>query len=186
MKKVISIILVTITLFSLAGCVSISSIPIEDKSSYETSAKANEESAKAIITNDTLPKITKSLERENIKKRVEFINQSDRIGYLYLLSKSGQLIKEVQVLGKVSNLNSYLTPMEDIHIVDTSTNFRTAESPVITQAPDLDGTYGLNADGIFWFTPEGVYQEWSGQYFYSADRMSFTTQPLLMEIQKTE
>lgn len=100
------------------------------------------------------------MERENLKRRIEFINQPDRIGYLYLLSENGQLIKEIQVLGKVSSLNSYLTPMEDIHIVrhdgDSSSY---AETPVVTQAADLDGTYGENADGIFWFTPDGVYQE---------------------------
>ncbi|MDF2879710.1 MAG: hypothetical protein K0R54_267 [Clostridiaceae bacterium] len=182
MKKIICILLIAMVLLSLVGCMSTSSMPVEDNSSYEASSKANEESAKAIMANDTLPKITKSLERENIKRRIEFINQSGRIGYLYLLSDAGQLIKEVQVLGKVSSLNSYLTPMEEIHTIEHDMGEYWGETPVITQAPDLDGTYGLNADGIFWFTPDGVYQEWSGQYFYSADRMSFTTQPLLMEI----
>lgn len=122
------------------------------------------------------------MERENLKRRIEFINQPDRIGYLYLLSENGQLIKEIQVLGKVSSLNSYLTPMEDIHIVrhdgDSSSY---AETPVVTQAADLDGTYGENADGIFWFTSDGVYQEWSGLYLYSSERLSFTSKPVLIE-----
>lgn len=60
-------------------------------------------------------------------------------------------------------------------------NKYTVETPVVTQATDLDGTYGKNAQGIFWFTPDGVYQEWNGLYFYSSERMSFTTKPLLIE-----
>lgn len=181
MKKILVILMSLILVIGLVGC-DVEYTPPE-KSSFEASGKANEEAVKSIINNDTLPKISRSLERENIKRRVEFINQPDRIGYLYLLSENGQLIKEVQVLGKVSSLNSYLTPMEDIQIIkhlgDSSSRM---ETPVVTQASDLDGTYGENSDGIFWFTPDGVYQEWCGLYFYSSERMTFTTQPLLMEV----
>lgn len=38
-----------------------------------------------------------------------------------------------------------------------------------------------NTQGIFWFTPDGVYQERNKLYFYSSERMSFTTKPLLIE-----
>lgn len=179
MKKILGVLLVLVITIGLVGCAE--RIEME-QTSYGESIKANEEAVKDIISNDTLPQITKSLERENIKRRVEFINQPDRIGYLYLLSDSGQLIKEVQVLGKVSSLNSYLTPMEQIEWfrnVDLGQGL--GDVPIVTQAPDLDGTYGENAKGIFWFTPDGVYQEWSGMYFYSSERMTFTTQPLLVE-----
>lgn len=179
MKKILLVLLSLVLVIGLVGCADL--VPAET-SSFEEASKINEESASNIIKNDTLPLVTKSLERENIKRRLEFINQPDRIGYLYLLSDNGQLIREVQVLGKVSSLNSYLTPMEDIQIInhegDSSSHM---ETPVTTSAPDLDGTYGTNAEGIFFFTPDGVYQEWNGKYFYSSDRMTFTTQPLLIE-----
>jgi hypothetical protein len=71
--------------------------------------------------------------------------------------------------------------MEDIQLVNNDMGEYYGSTPVVTQAADLDGTYGDNATGIFWFTPDGVYQEWSGMYFYSAERMTFTTQPLLIE-----
>jgi hypothetical protein len=151
-------------------------------SSYDANAKANEQSVQKVIANDTLPQITRSLDRENIKKRMEFLNQPNRIGYLYLLSSSGQLIKEVQVQGKVTSLNAYLTPMEEVHIVDgIDCGQYCHEAPVVISAPDVDGTYGTNSDGVFWFTPDGVYQEWNGLSFYSAERLTFTSQPLLIE-----
>lgn len=163
----------------LAGCEEMVSEP----SSYKEAAAVNEQAVNQMIENDTLPEISVSLERENLKRRAEFINQADRIGYLYLLSDNGQLIKEVQVLGKVSSLNSYLTPMEDIQIVrHEGDGSLSMETPVTTQAADIDGTWGENAAGIFWFDADGIYQEWSGMYFYSAERQSFTTQPILVEV----
>lgn len=167
MKKIILILMCLALVVVSVGCVT--------GNSHGISSRANEAAVRDIIANDTLPVITRSLERENIKRRIEFINQPDRIGYLYLLSENGQLIKEVQVLGKVSSLNSYLTPMENVERLGSG-------GAAITQAADLDGTYGENADGIFWFTADGIYQEWCGLYFYSSERMTFTTQPLLMEV----
>ena len=172
MKRALSLILVTMLVLSLTGC----DFDFEiEESTTETASKANEEAINRLIKTDDLPKITRSLERENIKRRIEFINQPDNVGYLYLISENGQLIREIQVLGKVSSLNSYLTPnyIEEYY----------ANGAVInTEQADLDGTWGENAGGIFWFDMNGAYGEWSGLYLYSSQRMTFTTQPLLIEI----
>ena len=32
---------------------------------------------------------------------------------------------------------------------------------------DVDGSYGENDFGIFFFTPDGKYVEWTGTYLYS-------------------
>lgn len=178
-NKILAIVTVIMIAVGLVGCGVTTST---NKSTYTENAKANEESVKKVTENDTLPQITRSLDRENIKKRIEFLNQPNRIGYLYLLSANGQLIKEVQVQGKVTSLNAYLTPMEEVHKIrhlgDSSSSM---ETPVVVSAPDVDGVYGMNADGVFWFTPDGVYQEWNGLSFYSAERLTFTSQPLLIE-----
>jgi hypothetical protein len=134
MKKIGVLLLSLMLVLGLVGCSM--DVPPPQKSSYEQASKINEENASKIIANDTMPKITKSLERENIKRRLEFINQPDRVGYLYLLSDNGQLIREVQVLGKVSSLNSYLTPMEDIQIIKHDGGEYNAETPVVTSAAD--------------------------------------------------
>lgn len=173
--------LIIFTVVMLTGC-GIEPTPITN-SSYQESAEKNEEAVKDLISNDSLPQIEKSLERENIKRRIEFINQPDRIGYLYLLSDSGQLIREVQVLGKVSSLNSYLTPMEQIEwFKDIDLGDGWGDVAITTQAPDLDGTYGENAEGVFWFDADGVYQEWNGLYHYSSQRLTFSVQPILIEV----
>lgn len=177
MKKILAIILVLIMVLSLVGC-AIDPLPIREKDATEEASLANEAAVQKLIKNDTLPTITKSLERENIKRRVEFINQPDNIGYLYLISDNGQLIKEVQVLGKASSLNNYITPMEELTYGKIS---HIGSEMYVAEAPDLDGTWGTRPEGIFWFTPDGVYQEWTGLYLYSSARMTFTSQPLLIE-----
>lgn len=177
MKRILVVMMCLVLILGLIGC----DLPERQVKTTEQASKANEEAINKLIKQDDLPQITRSLERENIKRRIEFINQPDRIGYLYLLSENGQLIKEVQVLGKVSSLNSYLTPMEELtygRVEGYGSQLYVAESA------DLDGTWGENTEGIFWFTPDGVYMEWAGLYFYSSERMTFTTQPLLIEIEK--
>ena len=36
-----------------------------------------------------------------------------------------------------------------------------------TETADVDGSYGENDSGIFFFTPDGKYIEWTGTYLYS-------------------
>lgn len=179
MKNIISIILISVMVIGLIGC----DIPPRQQKTTEIASKANEEAINKLIKTDDLPQITRSLERENIKRRIEFINQPDNIGYLYLLSDNGQLVKEVQVLGKVSSLNSYLTPMEELTYGRVD-NY--GGQLYVAESADLDGTWGENQAGIFWFTPDGVYQEWTGLYLYSSQRMTFNTQPLLIENQEAK
>lgn len=182
LRKMLPILLIVLLALGLLTDCELEEV-VQESTSYEETAKANEEAVKNLIRNEDLPKMERSLERENIKRRLEFINQPDRIGYLYLLSDTGQLIREEQVLGKVSSLNSYLTPMEDIQwFENVDLGEYRGDVAIVTQAPDLDGSYGENQDGIFWFTPDGVYREWVGLYLYSSERLTFTTQPILMEI----
>ena len=56
--------------------------------------------------------------------------------------------------------NSFLTPSaEDEYI--SSGGVKTIE------LPDIDGSYGENDNGIFFFTTDGKYVEWTGTYLYS-------------------
>ncbi|MDF2881251.1 MAG: hypothetical protein K0R54_1808 [Clostridiaceae bacterium] len=175
MKKIVSIVLASIMLLGLVGCIE---IPEREVKTTEQASKANEQAVNKLIKEDDLPQITRSLERENIKRRIEFINQPDGVGYLYLISENGQLIREIQVLGKVSSMNSYLTPMEELTYGSVE-GYR--GELFVAESADLDGTWGERVEGIFWFDLDGVYGEWNGLYQYSSQRLSFTSQPLLIE-----
>jgi hypothetical protein len=179
MKKILTVLMSVILVMGLVGCE-----PTRVPNAQEVASKQNEKAVKDLIAKDTLPKIEISLERENIKRRAEFINQRDRIGYLYLVSDNGQLIMEIQVLGKASSLNNYVTPMEEIAYGRIKTDYGDRDLTYVTEAADLDGTWGTRPDGIFWFTPDGVYQEWNKGYLYSSERLTFETKPVLVQAVK--
>jgi hypothetical protein len=65
--------------------------------------------------------------------------------------------------GKVSSLNSYLTPDSQYYEIATGVN----GTYYSNWLADVDGTYGTNDNGIFFFTPDGKYIEWTGTYLYS-------------------
>jgi hypothetical protein len=167
-----------------SSCGPIKAPEITEASVFETQSSQNENNVKDLIARQELPKLTRSLDFENVKRRLEYLNQSNTVGYIYLLSSNGQLVREGQVAGKVTSLNTFITPMEEIRKIENGYYYGESKYPAtygIVQAPDLDGTYGENVSGVFWFTPDGVYQEWIGPYLFSSERMTFTSEPVLVE-----
>ena len=73
-----------------------------------------------------------------------------------LFTENGGAVDSFVVDGKVSSLNSFLTP--------DSEEYASSYSEWIA---DVDGSYGENDNGIFFFTPDGKYIEWNGTYLYS-------------------
>lgn len=111
-----------------------------------------------------------SLERYNLIRRAYWVNgqrekantlvcEVDKpLGYIILFTDNGAVVNRFVVDGKVSSLNSYLTP---------DSRYYGFDSPSNTWLADVDGSYGENDAGIFFFTPDGKYIEWTGTYLYS-------------------
>lgn len=111
-----------------------------------------------------------SLERYNLIRRAYWVNgqrekantlvcEVDKpLGYIVLFTDNGAIVNKFVVDGKVSSLNSYLTPDSKYYGLDSYLN---------TWLADVDGSYGENDAGIFFFTPDGKYVEWTGTYMYS-------------------
>jgi hypothetical protein len=119
--------------------------------------------------------INYSLERYNLIKRAYWVNgQREKantlpcaiekpLGYIVLFTESGSVVGSFVVDGKVSSLNSYLTPdSEYCEIV-----YGGAWTEYNEWLADVDGSYGTNDNGIFFFTTDGKYIEWTGTYLYS-------------------
>lgn len=119
--------------------------------------------------------INYSLERYNLIRRAYWVNgQREKantlpceiekpLGYIILLTESGSVVGKFVVDGKVSSLNSFLTP--------DSEHYETVTGATATYynewLADVDGSYGENDNGIFFFTVDGRYVEWTGTYLYS-------------------
>lgn len=168
MKKIISFVLVFVMVFAMMGCEAEAGGTREDTINTRVAVDS-------IQGNQPTPTdIEYSLERYNLIRRVYWVNgQREKantlpcpitkpLGYVILLTESGSVVGKFAVDGKVSSLNSYLTP--DSEYYEYSGGEYSARNNWIA---DADGSYGENDNGIFFFTPDGKYVEWSGIYLYS-------------------
>lgn len=179
MKKKIGLVLVMILgLFLITGC---EEVEISDtkKDTNNTLNVGNELASKQPTPTD----IDYSLERYNLIKRAYWVNgMRDKarslpspiadmpLGYIVLLTESGSVVGKFTVDGKVTSLNSYLTPDSEYYECageychESGDNYNHNENHWL---PDVDGSYGSNDNGIFFFTTDGKYIEWTGVYLYS-------------------
>lgn len=157
MKKITIIFITLLLTFSLAGC---------GDASTKDLAKTREAGNILQEKQSTPTDINFSLERYNLIRRAYWVNgQREKanavicevekpLSYVALMTESGAVIGRFIVDGKITSLNSYLTP--DSMYIDSG-----------RYMPDIDGTYGENDAGIFFFTPDGQYWEWNSVYLYS-------------------
>ena len=162
MKKFICLVAVVVIVLSvcLTGC---------ELNGSNVDANSTKEVASNLQSNQPTPTdIEYSLERYNLIRRAYWVNgQREKanalpcsivkpLGYIVLFTENGGAVGSFVVDGKVSSLNSFLTP--------DSEEYAATYSEWIA---DVDGTYGENDNGIFFFTPDGKYIEWNGTYLYS-------------------
>ena len=152
--------------------------PSRPQNEIQQSNSLNKDIAKAV----PVPQLVTSSERKNVAKRAELFDNEEKISYIYLVSY-GRVMAFFTVQGKVSSLRSYMTPVDKLVFGNgdpcTEKGTQYPECYVV-EAPDLDGTYGENVDGIFFFTTEGAYVEWKGEYMMSDQPLKLSTQPELV------
>ncbi len=128
-----------------------------------------------------IPQLETSQERINVGKRAEIFSKADKISYIYLVSY-GKVMSFFTVKGKVSSLRSYMAPLQKlVNAVGNPCTHDSSESACyVVESADIDGTYGENVAGIFFFTTEGAYVEWKGDYMMSDEPLKLTTTPELV------
>ena len=169
MKKIVSILLlVAITLCMLAGCDSDYQEQTSDVEKQHSITKELQQSQ------PTPTDIDYSLERYNLIRRAYWVNgQREKalslpcpvekpLGYVVLMLEGVGVVGNYVIDGKVSSLNSFLTP--DSEYYEYSAGETSKKNNWLA---DVDGSYGENDNGIFFFTTDGKYIEWTGTYIYS-------------------
>lgn len=175
--KTTRIIAAVLASLSLTGC-TISSGSAPAYSSATDSRVQQAVSDNMAAGQPTPTDINFSLERYNLIRRAYWVNgQREKaasvvcrvekpLGYIVLFAGNA-VVGSFVVDGKVSSLNSYLTPDSEYYeLVGTGGGDFRDYKPNKWLA-DVDGTYGDNDSGIFFFTPDGKYIEWTGDYLYS-------------------
>jgi hypothetical protein len=179
MKKILVSVLLIAIVFSLCGCFS------GEASGTRQDTVNTIYNANTIQSNQPTPTdISYSLERYNLIRRTYWVNgQREKantlpceiekpLGYIVLFS-GNVVVGNFVVDGKVTSLNSFLTPDSEYYEISGG-DFRYTNRWLA----DVDGSYGSNDNGIFFFTPDGKYIEWSGDYLYS-DIPFTVSQPVL-------
>ena len=164
MKKYLKITLVLVMLIVITTCTTGCSLSSTQTDVMNTLSIGNTLSERQPTPID----INYSLERYNLTRRAYWVNgQREKanmlvcgvekpLGYIVLFSGNA-VVGNFVVDGKVSSLNSYLTPDSERYESDHENDW----------LPDVDGSYGENDSGIFFFTVDGKYIEWTGVYLYS-------------------
>lgn len=178
MKKILSILLALVMCLSLVIFTTGCDVEYSSASSYDTQDDVNAQmnvASNLAASQSTPTDIDYSLERYNLIRRAYWVNgQREKantlvcaiekpLGYIVLFS-GNTVVGSFVVDGKVSSLNSFLTPGS---VDDTYGNSSGGYTTVTTEMADVDGSYGENDSGIFFFTPDGKYIEWTGFYLYS-------------------
>jgi hypothetical protein len=152
MIKILSIISIAI---ALSGC-----NPSNNKKEQAAIAK---QAAESIV-------FTENSEIENIKRRLELTSKVNAIGYIVLLNDAGQPILYTTVKGKVTSGSKRLT-REDEYI-----------SGALRKSASDEGTYGSSNPYIYFWSTNGTYHQWSGQYLYSDKPIRLRVEPLVIEV----
>lgn len=170
-KKIFSLVLILILpVILLCGC------DYSDKTTTGKDIQNTQNVVNELVDNQPTPTdLDYSLERYNLIRRAYWVNgQREKalqlpcavvrpLGYIVLFSNSGAVIGRFVVDGKVSSLNSFLTP----NMVQKHHRESNCTCLVEIELPDIDGSYGENVDGIFFFTTDGKYIEWTGDFLFS-------------------
>lgn len=174
-KKFICVAMIVVVLFAMfTGCV------VTD-GTYQDTLNTKEAAANLQENQPTPTDIDYSLERYNLIRRAYWVNgQREKanslpcqvekpLGYVILLTESGSVVGKFTVDGKVSSLNSFLTPDSEYYEINGGSSVDNDGNRSVKNRwlADVDGSYGENDNGIFFFTPDGKYVEWSGIYLYS-------------------
>lgn len=171
-KSVILVITLAFVLVFLTGCSEIETATI---SGTKADTSATKHIADSLASRQPTPTdIEYSLERYNLIRRAYWVNgQREKantvicqvekpLGYIVLFA-GNTVVNSFIVDGKVSSLNSYLSPDSEYYEYVYGGSYREYNRWLA----DVDGSYGENDNGIFFFTPNGNYIEWTGEYLYS-------------------
>jgi len=156
--------------------------------SYWFEVKATEKNQMGLVKSQPPFIMDSSLERENLIRRYQYLNDQNNVHHVYLMDE-GQVISYFTAQGKVSSVNSKLTNDKQIVEVEEAewdhyegggaegANWKVVESP------QMDGSYGSNGAGIFFFTTSGQYVESDLDYVVSEEPQNINDEVILTETQ---
>lgn len=154
-----------------------------DNRPNNTSAKdeqaLTEVNQRGLLEKQPPPRLTWSLERDNLIKRFKLQNDRAVNFFMYVFIEGVADPIGYYMVNKVSSVNSQLTNTEQIVWTYDSGSH-------VLPSPAEDGSYGENGSGVFGFTPEDVYIETTLKYIVSTIPLTFTKPAIRIAIINTD
>lgn len=155
-----------------------------DMQSNTTETEAVQENQKKLTVAVPIPELNNSLERVNISKRLQSFDDPNKVSYIYLVDY-GRVMAFYTIKGKVTSGGKRLTRQSvtvdgDGNVAEVGKDVFDQSGSYTVEQPELDGTYGSSAPYIFFWTTEGAYVQWSGDYMLVDQPLKLTSQPELI------
>lgn len=167
-------------LFLALACLTLSACDMETTQKVLDEQEVVAQNQQKMEAQEPLPDLSNSIERRNIINRLKLFENENKMSYIYLTSY-GKVMAFYAVKGKVTSGSKRLTSEERfVEYLDCGDSYCNNTK---TEAPSLDGTYGSSGDYIFFWTTDGTYIQWSGEYMLADQPLSLQTPPeLVLEI----
>jgi len=165
MKKITSILLLT----AIIGCFFISCDEVNKNTTAITEQALTEANQTNLLKVQPPPKLTWSLERDNLIKRFKLQNDRTITFFMYVFIEGISEPIGYYEVNKVSSVNSQLTNTEQLAQGDYGERM----GDFVLPSPAEDGSYGTNGDAIFGFTPEEIYIQTNMKYITSTVPLHF-------------
>jgi hypothetical protein len=153
MKKLFPLLAIALTAIVLFACT-----PESTATAQINPEKASEQARKTSVHNamqaTPAPVLERSLDRDNIAKRLTRSNDANHIQWMYLIADSGVVIERFAVRGKVTSGGKRLNRDQELKKVEHDCGEWMCDSVITLDAPDEMGTFGSSGDYIFWFDLE--------------------------------
>ncbi len=140
---------------------------------HTVSAKS-QQTAKAAEAANSI-NFAENAEIDNIKKRLELTSNPGAVGFVLLMNEAGQPIMYTAVKGKITSGSKRLTEPDRVDGHASGENIRASASD--------EGTYGSSNPYIFFWTTNGQYIQWSGNYLYSDKPIRVKIEPLVINVE---
>lgn len=136
---------------------------------------AQSDNQKRLIQSQPAPQLDYSVERQNLIERMKRANDRNLVGYIYLMSDTGQVIASYVTQGKATDMGAYLTSYDVLISASGELCGTLSSNCYAVESPDFDGAYGEDPEGVFFFTDTGAMVEWSGRYVWTDQPMTIKT-----------
>jgi hypothetical protein len=165
MKKLTLCAFVAVILLVAFGFDDCGNSKIENNQTALDEQVQTEQNQRELFQKQPPPRLTWSLERDNLIKRFKLQNDRAINFYMYVFIEGVGDPVGYYLVNKVSSVDSQLT--------NTTQIVRPGQSYITLPSPAEDGSYGTNGNGVFGFTPEDIYIEHNMKYIVSTVPLTF-------------